>query len=174
MIWTTAKTPFDAHTDPVFQNVGILKFHDIHLIQLNLFMHSYQNHTLPLIFHCKFTLKSQINSYNARNSCKFRLPFCRTRIKQFSVIYQGSKFYNTVNTNINVSFPFSFKIALKAFICNNYSFNPTKILEKSWLINSTFVNFLNIDCYFNFPSNNILYPSPYFLCHLWKIVIEEA
>ena len=174
MIWTTAKTPFDAHTDPVFQNVGILKFHDIHLIQLNLFMHSYQNHTLPLIFHCKFTLKSQINSYNARNSCKFRLPFCRTRIKQFSVIYQGSKFYNTVNTNINVSFPFSFKIALKAFICNNYSFNPTKILEKSWLINSTFVNFLNNDCYFNFPSNNILYPSPYFLCHLWKIVIEEA
>ena len=174
MIWTTAKTPFDAHTDPVFQNVGILKFHDIHLIQLNLFMHSYQNHTLPLIFHCKFTLKSQINSYNARNSCKFRLPFCRTRIKQFSVIYQGSKFYNTVNTNINFSFPFSFKIALKALICNNYSFNPTKILEKSWLINSTFVNFLNNDCYFNFPSNNILYPSPYFLCHLWKIVIEEA
>ena len=149
--------------------------HDIYLIQLNLFMYSYQNHTLPLKFHCKFTLKSQIHSYNARNSCKFRLPFCRTQIKQFSVFYQGLKFYNTLNTHIiNASFPFSFKRALKAFICSNYSFNPTKILEKSWLINSTFVNFLNIDCYFNFPSNNILYPSPYFLCHLWEIVIEEA
>ena len=58
---------------------------------------------------------------NTRNSCKFRLPFCRTRTKQFSVFYQGPKFYNTLNTNIiNASSPFSFKRALKAFICNNY------------------------------------------------------
>ena len=50
-----------------------------------------------------------------------RLPFCRTRTKQFSVFYQGPKFYNTLDTNIiNVSSPFSFKRALKAFICNNY------------------------------------------------------
>ena len=101
--------------------LGILKFHDIYLIQLGLFMYSYQNHTLPLKFHCKFTLQSQIHSYNTRNSCKFRLPFCRTRTKQFSVFYQGPKFYNTLNTNIiNASSPFSFKRALKAFICNNY------------------------------------------------------
>ena len=72
-------------------------------------------------FHCKFTLQSQIHSYNTRNSCKFRLPFCRTRTKQFSVFYQGPKFCNTLNTNrINASSPFSFKRALKAFICNNY------------------------------------------------------
>ena len=49
------------------------------------------------------------------------LPFCRTRTKQFSVFYQGPKFYNTLNTNnINASSPFSFKRALKAFICNSY------------------------------------------------------
>ena len=81
LIRTVAKTPFDAHTDPIFQNLGILKFHDIYLIQLGLFMYSYQNHTLPLKFHCKFTLQSQINSYNTRNSCKFHLLFCRTQIK---------------------------------------------------------------------------------------------
>ena len=121
VIRTIAKTTFDAHTDPIFQNLGILKFHDIYLIQLGLFMYSYQNHTLPLKCHCKFTLQSQIHSYNTRNSCKFRLPFCRTRTKQFSVFYQGPKFYNTLNTNIiNASSPFSFKRALKAFICNNY------------------------------------------------------
>ena len=92
-----SKTTFDAHTDPIFQNLGVLKFHDIYLIQLGLFMYSYQNHTLPLKFHCKFTLQSQIHSYNTRNSC------------------------NTLNTNIiNASSPFSFKRALKAFICNNY------------------------------------------------------
>ena len=106
-----SKTTFDAHTDPIFQNLGVLKFHDIYLIQLGLFMYSYQNHTLPLKFHCKFTLQSQIHSYNTRNSC------------------------NTLNTNIiNASSPFSFKRALKAFICNNYQYTPTKILGKSLLI----------------------------------------
>ena len=63
-----SKTTFDAHTDPIFQNLGVFKFHDIYLIQLGLFMYSYQNHTLPLKFHCKFTLQSQIHSYNTRNS----------------------------------------------------------------------------------------------------------
>ena len=29
VIRTIAKTTFDAYTDPVFQNLGILKFHDI-------------------------------------------------------------------------------------------------------------------------------------------------
>ena len=28
VIRTTDKTRFDAHTDPIFQNLGILKFHD--------------------------------------------------------------------------------------------------------------------------------------------------
>ena len=30
VIRTIAKTSFDAHTDPIFQNLGILKFHDIY------------------------------------------------------------------------------------------------------------------------------------------------
>ena len=110
---TKAKTPFDAHThDPIFQNLNILKFHDIYLIQLGLFMYTYQNHTLPVKFHF-ISLQHQIHSYNTRNSYKFRLPFCRTRIKQFSVFYQGPKFYNSLNTNIiNSSSPFSFKRSL--------------------------------------------------------------
>ena len=41
VIRTIAETTFDAHTDPIFQNLGILKFHDIYLIQLRLFMYSY-------------------------------------------------------------------------------------------------------------------------------------
>ena len=124
-----AKTTYDAHTDPIFQNLGILKFHDIYLIQLGLFMYSYQNHTLPLKFHCKFTLQSQIHSYNTRNSCKFRLPFCRTRTKQFSVFYQGPKFYNTLNTNIiNASLPFS----LKEHLRHLFAIITSILQQKSW------------------------------------------
>ena len=133
VIRTIAKTTFDAHTDPIFQNLGILKFHDIYLIQLGLFMYSYQNHTLLLKFHFKFTLKSQIHSYNKRNSCKYRLFFCRTRTKQFSVFYQGPKFYNTLNTCvINASSPFPLKEDLRHLFVIIISILQQKSCEKAF------------------------------------------
>ena len=116
VVRTIAKTDLYAHTDPIFRNLGILKFHDMHLLQLGLFMYSDQNRTLPLKFDCKFTLQKE-----TRNSHLYRLPLCRTNIKQFSVFYQGPKFYNSLSTEIvNSSSSVSFKKALMAFFCNNY------------------------------------------------------
>ena len=121
VVRTIAKTHFYAHTDPIFRNLGILKFHDMHLLQLGLFMYSHQNRTLPLKFDCKFTLQKEIHSHHTRNSHLYRLPLCRTNIKQFSVFYQGPKFYNSLSTEIvNSSSSVSFKKALKAFFYNTY------------------------------------------------------
>ena len=104
-----AKSHFDAHTDPIFKNIGILEFHDIHLLHLGLIMYFHQNQTLPSKFACKFTLNRQIHSYHTRNSHTFRLPFCQTNIKKFSVFYQGPKFYNSLNADIvNSTSPVSF------------------------------------------------------------------
>ena len=76
MIRTIAKTTFEAHTDPIFQNLGILKFHDIYLLQLGLFMYSYQNHTLPLKFHCKFTFPCKnLLARSRRDRCQNRVAF---------------------------------------------------------------------------------------------------
>ena len=61
VVRTIAKTHFYAHTDPIFKNLGILKFHDIHQLQLGLFMYSYQNRTLPLKRDGKFTLNSFVS-----------------------------------------------------------------------------------------------------------------
>ena len=88
----------------------ILKFHDMHLLQLGLFMYSHQNRTFPLKFDCKFTLQKGIHSYHTRNSHLNRLPLCRTNIKQFSVFYEGPKFYNSLSSEIvNSSTSVSFK-----------------------------------------------------------------
>ena len=118
VIRTIAKTTFEAHTDPIFQNLGILKFHDIYLIQLDLFMYSYQNHTLPVKFHCKFTKFIRIIQETRVNFVCLSVVL---EPNNFPFFYQGPKFYNTLNTNIiKASSPFSFKRALKEFICNNY------------------------------------------------------
>ena len=71
-------------------------------------MYSYIR-TLSSKFDCKFTLNRQIHSYNKRNAHAFRVPFCRTNIKQFSFFYQGPKFYSSLTTEIvNSSSPTSF------------------------------------------------------------------
>ena len=118
------KSHFNAHSDPIFKKLGILKLHDLNLLQLGQFMFSYQIRTLPPKLVSKFTLNSQIHTYYSRNSHAFRLPFCRTNIKQFSVFYQGPKFYNSLDIDImNSSSTASFKKALKSSLFNNYSEN---------------------------------------------------
>ena len=76
---------FDAHTDPIFKELSILKFNDIHLLQLGQFMYSYKSSSLPLKFSNKFLQNSQFHNYNTRNSHALHLPYCRTNDKKFSV-----------------------------------------------------------------------------------------
>ena len=74
------KSHFNAHSGHIFKKLGILKFHDLNLLQLGQFMFSYQIRTLSPELASKFTLNSQIHTYYWRNSHAFRLPFCRTNI----------------------------------------------------------------------------------------------
>ena len=67
VVRTISKTHFYGHTDPIFRKVGILKFHDMHLLQLGLFMYT--------------LIKTVWNSH------LYRLPLCRTNIKQFSFFF---------------------------------------------------------------------------------------
>ena len=57
------KSHFNAHTDPIFKDLGILKFNDIHLLQLGQFMYSCKNSFLPTRFNDHFS-----NSPKAINS----------------------------------------------------------------------------------------------------------
>ena len=112
---------FDAHTDPIFKELSILKFNDIHLLQLGQFMYSYKSSSLPLKFSDKFLQNSQFHNYNTRNSHALHLPYCRTNVKKFSVFFQGPKFYNSLDSEIiNTNSIYSFKKTLKNKILNNY------------------------------------------------------
>ena len=73
---------FDAHTDPIFKELSILKFNDIHLLQLGQFIYSYKSSSLPLKFTNKFLQNSQFHNYNTRNSHALHLPYCQTNVKK--------------------------------------------------------------------------------------------
>ena len=112
---------YDANTSPIFKDLKLLKFHDVHSFQLGLFMFSLKNSTLPSKFNNLFLINSQIHNYNTRNAHLFQLPLCRTNSRQFSIYFQGPKFYNSPNSTITGSFSCaSFKRKLKEFLLSTY------------------------------------------------------
>ena len=46
-IFFLSKSNYDAHTDPLFKNLNLLKFHDIYVVQLGQFMFAFKNSILP-------------------------------------------------------------------------------------------------------------------------------
>ncbi|KAL9967850.1 hypothetical protein ACROYT_G026148, partial [Oculina patagonica] len=108
------KSYYKAHTEPIFKKLNLLKFQDIHLMLLGQFMFSFKNAILPQKFENIFTINNQIHCYNTRHANSFRLPLCRTNIRQFSVFFQGPKFFNSLPPEISGSSSLaSFKRKLK-------------------------------------------------------------
>ena len=115
------KSHFNARTDPIFKDLGILKFNGIHLLQLGQFMYSCKNSFLPPTFNNNFSQSNQFHSCNTRNSQAYRPPYCRTNTKKFSRFFQGPKFFNSLDNKVINSQPLSsFKKNLKIKLLSKY------------------------------------------------------
>ena len=51
-----------------------------------------------------FVTNSQIHNYNTRSAANYRYHPCRTNIKQFTILYQGPKLWNTLPTFVSNTF----------------------------------------------------------------------
>ena len=72
-------------------------------------MYSCKNSFLPPRFNNNFSQSNQFHSYNKRNFQADRLSYCRTNTKKFSPLFQGPKFFNSLdNEVINSQSPFLF------------------------------------------------------------------
>ena len=111
------RSDFDAHTDPIFKQLHIMKFHNICSLQMGQFMFSYKHGLLPVNFDSFLILNSEIHNYLTRNTKSFQLPLCWTNICQFSIWCQGPKFFNSLEHEIANSISFqSFSIRRKHFL----------------------------------------------------------
>ena len=109
--------PFDAHTDPIFKSLQIMKLSKIYFFQVGKFMFSYKIGLLPNVFKEMFLMTNQVHSYNTRNSNTFYLFLARTNIRLFGITFQGPKFFNSLNNNIqSAATIFLFKSRLKTFL----------------------------------------------------------
>ena len=85
------KDAFDAHTDPIFRDLNLLRLDQIYLYQLGKFMYLYRSGSLPKYFNNYFPMTNEVHSYNTRSAKSYYLPLCRTNIRQFSIKYKGPK-----------------------------------------------------------------------------------
>ena len=79
-------------------------------------MHLYKNGLLPNSFNDMFLLNCDVHSYNTRSKNSFRLPYCRTNVRKFSLRFQGPKIFNSLSSEIqNASSTALFNSKLKSF-----------------------------------------------------------
>ena len=102
---TISRSAFDAHTDPIFKSLKLLKFENIVSLQVANIMYLYKNGQLPESFKNMFFTGQEIHNYNTctRNSNFFRLPSCRTNVRKFSRRFQGPKIFKSINDEIKNS-----------------------------------------------------------------------
>lgn len=99
---TISRSAFDAHTDPIFKSLKLLKFENIVSLQVAKIMYLNKNGQLPESFKNMFFTGQEIHNYNTRNISFFRLPSCRTNVRKFSLQFQGPKIFNSINDKINL------------------------------------------------------------------------
>ena len=99
-------------------------FSDENIFNLNTFsivcfMFQYHNGLLPSPFLNIFLKNSDIHQYNTRSSHCYRSHTCRTNIKQFTILYNGPKIWNSLPKHItNISSYSLFKKHLFSYLCD--------------------------------------------------------
>ena len=114
---------YNAHTEPIFKDLKILKFSDKLLFCRSLFMHQYKNKKLPSSFCDVFTditntdsMQLRDNDYNFEN-----LPSCKKYLESFPYKQILSN-WNSLPIDIKSEADFeTFQILLKEMYFSNYS-----------------------------------------------------
>ena len=108
---------YRAHSAPLFAKLGIMDIFQINSFQISKFMFYYHNQLLPSMFLNLFETSRQVHNYGTRIANNYRPHFCRTNIKQFTILYQGPKIWNSLpGSIINSSSYLNFKKNMLGFL----------------------------------------------------------
>ena len=148
---------FDAHTDPIFKDLQILKFNFIYRFHISKILFQVKNNLLPQAFTSMFSLNNQLHCYFKRTSKQFHIPKLRTNIKKISISYWGPKIFNSLPTDIQFSNTLSsFTRKLFTFLSKNQKTSSTFIFYLFYLFKFIcfFIISFSIIIYFLFLKHN--------------------
>ena len=90
------KAHYLANTAPLFSQLKVLDIFGINSFSVATFMYSYHHNLLPNSFHDLFLTSNQVHRCETWLASQYRPHFCRTNIKQFSILYRGPKIWNSL------------------------------------------------------------------------------
>ena len=123
------RSKYNAHTDPLFQNLELLKIEDIFKINLLKFQFKLVNEKLPHYFSTIFTKDELSHNYNTRNRDSFRNPTPNYSSSVNTIRYYLPNFIDNmpeliVNKISTHSFK-GFSVYCKNYFIKGYSFQCT-------------------------------------------------
>ena len=114
VIRIVSRGPFDAHANPIFVSLRILKFEDTIKLQISKVIYLNKKGLHPNSFNDMFLLNCDVHSYRSKNSIHF--SYCRTNVRKFSLCFQGPKIFHSLSSEIQtVSSIALFNSKLKSF-----------------------------------------------------------
>ena len=117
-----ANSSYNAHTDPLFHELKILKIDDINFLQTATFMFRYAKNLLPQAFNNFFSYNKNIHSYPTRTRNNIHLKNPRILLAHKSLRHHGPDVWNALpnHSKHSTSFLKPFKRKLKEIMINKY------------------------------------------------------
>ena len=95
------KAKYNAHSEPIFKLLGLLKIFDILKLNELKFMYKLENNTLPKNFlSSMFVLNSDVHSYDTRHANDVRIPQSRHDFVKNSVRFRLPEVMNDAPTSV--------------------------------------------------------------------------
>ena len=92
---------------PLFSKLGILDIYQLNTFQVAKFIDYYHNNLSPPLFFNLFFTNIQSHGYSTGTTNNYRVHHCRTNQKNFTILYQVPKIWNSLPVTITSlsSFP---------------------------------------------------------------------
>ena len=114
---------YNAHSNPIFIRLKLLKLVDLVYLQTALFMYDFSSNKLPNSFKSFFNSIEQRHSHNTRLASKssYTLPSARTNYGKFNIKFVGVKIWNEIDESLKKLSKEKFKEKLTDHLLNSYS-----------------------------------------------------
>lgn len=120
LIRVIAKAEYNAHTEPLFKRLKLLKLTDIYKLQIAKFVFFYSTHSLPNVLADIFTPLGNINLHNTRQARhKLKLPKVRTAVSTRNISNMGPKIWNCIPSRLYLNRDNPNFVSIKTF-CAKY------------------------------------------------------
>lgn len=119
-IRTVSKSNYNAHTEPLFKKLQILKLKDICTFQLSKIMYSFINISLPDPLMTMFTVNRHIHSHETRCLHQPHIQYRKTAFLSKTFIYLAPEiWYKLPETIRQLRSQHSFNRSVKIFLTNS-------------------------------------------------------